>query len=157
MKNPLKVLVFTISAQCSCNCIQINKFRQKPSEYTEIEHFFTPYVPYAQLHGNRMYSTASEAFCADSQTRTTTLFMNVHCDHLPVWQMKCVGPGPAAQCVKNQHFDSAAAAQMGSQWKVWAPVSTVLLRVVGVWLILWACVHICAPGMCTALELKDKG
>lgn len=77
-------------------------------------------------------------------------------------QMGRVGSGAAAPSVRQDkrtsNFGSAAAAWIGTPWKggVWAPVFTVSLRVGGVWLILWACVHVCAPGMCTVLELTDK-
>lgn len=77
-------------------------------------------------------------------------------------QMGRVGSGAAAPSVRRDkrtsNFGSAAAAWIGTLWKggVWAPVFTVSLRVGGVWLILWACVHVCAPGMCTVLELTDK-
>lgn len=111
-----------------------------------------------------MYSTASRCcFLGRLAAWTTTLFTNVCRDPPTCVQMRRVGSGAAAPSVwqdkRTSNFGSAAAAWIGTPWTggVWAPVFTVSLREGGVWLILWARVHVCAPGMCTVLELTDKG
>lgn len=146
------------------SCIQINQFRQKPSEQTEVWGFFTPEYPFSQADENRMYSTAPDAVSwPDLQHEQQ------HCSQMfavtppTCVQMRCVVSGAAAPSVwqdkRTSNFGSAATAWIRTPWKggVWALVFTVSLRVGGVWRILWACVHVCASGMCTVLELTDKG
>lgn len=61
--------------------------------------------------------------------------------------------------VRSSNFGSAAAAQMGSQWKGVCELR--FLRFPWGWGSMpgftGLCARMCAPGMCTVLELKDKG
>lgn len=101
-----------------------------------------------------MYSTASDAFCAD-----TTHNYIVHecslwsptCEQMRwSWFCSTVCEEPAPLIVLQQlKWDLSERCELWFLlfcWGWW-----------GMWLILWACVHVCAPGMCTVLELKHKG